>query len=358
MNLPDERDTHLLSPDISAMLKEFKEGKPVGESGRIEPLADQFSWKKSFVNCWTGDANAGKTTLLNTMTVNKSKHDNWKWCIWSPEMISSQRMGKVVTKSAGDIYDELIHAYTGKNPYKHFVHKYGIPQMSVEEYMEALEWVQGRFYVISPTDKHYKSLIDSFNYWYEKEGFDGWVIDPFKNIRYDQTGTTDNVLHHIFDEIKDISIYTDTSVNIVAHPRSTRDAKKPDGSYKVVTQFDLLGGSAWNNSMDGIFSAYRPFSHKDPNDPSMWLYHLKQRKKHLVGDTGVFKHIEYVPQTNRHHFDGTCPIDGSFKQPIIRDSEGNVIDQPKAPPRPATGTISFEPTKEVKYDEDHDKAPF
>jgi hypothetical protein len=225
--------------------------------------------------------------------------------------------------------------------------------------MEALEWVQDRFYVISPKDKNYKNLIDTFMYHYEKLGFDGWVIDPFKNIQFEANGTMDNVLHRIFDDFKECSIMSNSSINIIAHPKSDNEPKKQDGSYKVCTQFNLLGGAAWNNSMDGIFSLHRPYAHQDPNDPTTWLYHLKQRKKHLVGETGVYKHIEYVPRTNRYHFAGKCPIDGSFKPPIQRDSQG-MPKEPSFPPPMAgqeTGQINFEKV-EIDYGEEYDKAPF
>ena len=315
----DPRENDILLPDMSSMINEFKEGKPIGESAHVEGLVDQFSWKRTFVNCWTGRPNSGKTTFLQFMAINKSKYDNWKWCIWSPEMINSHKINGKIVKSSSDIFDELIHTFTGKNPYKHFTTKFGIPQMSLDEYLEALEWVQDRFFVIDPKDRKYTALIDTFMYFYEKYGFDGWIIDPFKNVRYEQTATTDIVLHHIFDEFKEVAINTNTSLNIISHPRSTNEPKHKDGSYKVVNQFDLLGGSAWDNSMDGIFSLHRPFAHINPNDPRMWLYHLKQRKKHLVGETGVYKHIEYNMKKNRFYFDGHCPIDGSFQPPIGKE---------------------------------------
>lgn len=352
-----------LEPDSISMLKEFKEGKPIGESGRIEHLSDQFSWKRSFVNCWTGRPNFGKSTFLQFMAVNKSKHDNWKWCIWSPEMISSDKGkdGKVY-KTATDIYDELIHIYTGENPYKHFKDRYGISQMSEERYLEAITWVQDRFFVVEPKDKRYKHLIDNYMYMYETYGIDGWIIDPFRSVRYDQLGgTLDYVLSQIFDEFKEAAILTNSSVNFIAHPKGDNDPFKrgKDGiitGYKPVNQYNLLGGSAWDNAMDGIFSVHRPYKHLDDNDPATYLYHHKQRKKHLVGDTGVYKKIEYNPKTNRYYFDGHCPIDGSFKQPLIRDDKGAPLPNQPQPPDRGLGKpqeIVFE-----KTDEQLDDAPF
>lgn len=354
----DLRDYDILLPDEVSMLKEFNEGKPIGELAHIEGIEDQFTWKRTFVNCWTGRPNSGKSTLLEFMALVKSKADDWKWCLWSPEMINSHKIGNLIHRSSSDIYDELIHMLTGKNPYKHFVDKYNIPQMKQEEYLEALMWVQDRIIVIDPKEKSYKNLIDTYNYLFEKYGFDGWIIDPFKNVRYEQTGTTDVVLHHIFDEFKYCAVHTNSSINIVAHPRSlgdSRDARiggKENGAYKPVNQFHLLGGSAWDNAMDGIFSVYRPNIHQDPNDRRAWLYHYKQRKKHLVGETGVYKHIEFDKLKNRFYFDGRCPLDPEdFLTPI--EKEGTDPDAMKKAVEKDQQYIEFKNT-----DYDQDKAPF
>lgn len=325
--LIDIRDESLLEPDLAIMIKEFKEGKQIGEDGRVAALKDQFSWKRSFVNCWTGNPNAGKTTFQQFMAVVKSKYDGWKWCIWSREMINAYNDNGKIRISASDIYDEIIHMITGKNPYKHFTEMHGIEQMTIEEYMEALDWVEKHFYVIEPKDKSYESIIDTFMYLYEKKGFDGFIIDPFKNLKLPD-GRTDDVLHRVFDDFKECSLKTNTSVNIIAHPKSSNDNKNQDGSFKLVTQYELSGGAAWNNSMDGIFSVYRPFIHKNPNDKRMYLYHLKQRKKHLVGLTGVYKDIEFNWKTNRYYFDGYCPLDGSYMEPIFDESKKRKAAEP------------------------------
>lgn len=351
--LTHPHESELLEPDLVSMLAEFDQGKPVGEAAHIEGLSDQFTWKKTFVNCWTGRPNEGKSTLLMFLALLKSKRDNWKWCLWSPEMINSHKADGKITRSSSDIFDELIHAFSGKNPYKHFTQKYGIPQMKKDEYIEALEWLQDRIFVINPEDKKYNSLLDCFKYWNDVHSFDGFIIDPFKNVRYDQKGTTDVVLHHIFDEIKDVAIDTNTSINIVAHPKSVSSGKdarkdgKENGAYRVVTQFDLLGGSAWDNAMDGIFSVYRPFRHKDPNDPRTWLYHLKQRKKHLVGETGVYKRIQYNMQKNRFFFDGVCPLSGDFERPLPINEFKPKVEETRNSPNQGKGEIKFETAEEM-----------
>lgn len=344
-------ENSLLLPNDEVMLSDFVNGKKVGEFAQVTELRDQFSWKRTFVNCWTGNPNSGKTEFLNFMQILKSYKDDWVWCLWSPEMIDSYKDKNGDPQiSASDIYDQLIHTYTGKNPYRHLQESEGIQQMPLEEYMEALEWVKGHFIVIHPKEKTYTSLIDTYKYFYDKYGFDGFTIDPFKNIRLPE-GRTDEVLHKAFDELKECALMTDSSINIVAHPRTLKDSKNQDGSLKLVTQYDLLGGSAWNNSMDGIFSGYRPFIHKDSNDRRMWLFHLKQRKKVLVGNTGVYKKIEFDVSTNRYYFDGYCPIDGSYLKPV--EGDGAITESKVKMPEQAG--INFDQKELVNYEsDDHD----
>lgn len=359
----------LLYLNEQQMLFEFNNGKEIGEDAHISSIKDQFSWKRTFVNCWTGLPNFGKTTFLNFLTINKSVHDNWKWCIWSPEMVNSYKNKKTnkIYKSSSDIYDELIHTYTGLNPYKHLVKKYNMEQMNKDIYINAMDWVKEHFYIISPKENNYKTLVDSFKFWNDKYGFDGFIIDPFKNLQYDITGTMDTVLHKIFDELKEIAILTNSTINIIAHPKSNNEPKNPNGRFKVITQFNLLGGSAWDNSMDGIFSLDRPYMNLNPNDPSCVLYHLKQRKKLLVGRTGCSKDIEFDWRTNRYYFKEVCPIDGSTKEAINRDKKGNpilpstnpVVQYPSS--KKIIQEINFDKKIPVNYNNESinkEKAPF
>lgn len=315
----DPREDALVVIDMASQLQEFQEGKPVGENARIPVIAENFSWKRSFMNCWTGWPNDGKSTFFQFMALMKSVVDGWKWCIWPPEMLNAVKgpNGKMVI-SASDIVDELIFMKSGRNPYKHFEKQYGIKQMNKDEYIYALEWVQQHFIFINPKERTFKNLIDNFRYVFEHYGVDGFLVDPFKNINHSEEGggRFDLYLDQIFSETKEFCLETDTSFNYIAHPRNDKDPKNPDGSYKICSQFMLAGGASWNNNMDGIFSIYRPSKHKDPKDPRVTFFNLKQRKQQLVGRAGMYDKIEFDFFTNRYYFDGHCPIDGSYKEPI------------------------------------------
>lgn len=321
--LHDKRAASLVVMDVDAMLYEFRNGKLVGESARIPVLSENFSWKRGFVNCWTGWPNDGKTTFFQFMALMKSLVDKWKWCIWPPEMLNTQRdsNGKIKT-SASDIWDELVYMYTGRCPYKHYKALYGIPQMYEAEYLKAIDELKDFFIIINPKDRKYDDLLDNFRYFHDIYNFDAALIDPFKNLNHNENDQRfDLYLDKVFSESKELSLERDISMNYIAHPKNQVDPKNTDGSYKICSQFMLAGGAAWNNNMDGIYSIYRPFKHDKPTDPRVTFLNLKQRKQQLVGRVGKYDKIEMLFSTNRYYFDGHCPIDGSYNEPMYKAIE-------------------------------------
>lgn len=323
----DPREMSLIPMDLALQVAEFKDGKPIGETARVPVMTEYFSWKRAFMNVWTGWPNDGKSTFFLFMALMKSLVDNWKWCIWSPEMYNAvlDDKGKLQT-SASDLIDELVFMKEGLCPYLHFKRQYGIPQMSLERYIAACEWVKDHFVFIDPKERKYNSLLDNFRFWHDAYNFQGFLVDPFKNLDHsdDAGGRFDLYLDRLFTDTKRFTLETNSSFNFIAHPRNDKDPKNADGSYKICTQFALAGGAAWNNNMDGIFSTYRPWKHKNPADPRVQFFTLKQRKQQLVGRVGVYDKIEFAFDTNRYYFDGHCPIDGQYREPLAAKQEREV----------------------------------
>jgi hypothetical protein len=253
------------------------------------------------------------------MSLVKSKTDGWKWCLFKQEDMSSRRSDKKVIMTADDIYNNIAWTLTGQTPYKHFAKKHFIKQLGFEPYMEAIEWIEKHFFVVYPQDRRFKNVMDDFLFYYEKFGIDGFLVDPWKSIITDRSSDTiDQVLNSAFIECKEFCLKTDTSFNIIAHPKSMQDVKvsnKEGAAYKIVNQFMIAGGAAWDNNMDSQYSIYRPERHLSPSDPKVHFYNLKQRKAEIVGARrGVYENIRFDFLTKRYFFDGVCPIDGSVKE--------------------------------------------
>lgn len=307
-----------LPPDLALMVREFDEGKEIGEPCGIDAMAEIFSWKRGFINCFTGFPNDGKSTFTLFLMLVKAIRDGWKWCIWSPEMISSHLDKGKILYTGSDIYDELIYMKTGKTPYKHVAKKYFIKQLTLEEYMEEIEWVEKYFFVIYPKQREYKDIMASFKFMYDKFKIDGFIVDPFKSFKQEQNGRTDLVLDELFTTTKEFAIQTHSSFNFIAHPAHQKEVKEKDGPnkgrYKIVNQHMLAGGASWDNNMDGIYSIYRPERHLNVNDPKVHFINLKQRKALLVARRGICETIEFDFLRNRYFFNDICPIDGSFSR--------------------------------------------
>jgi hypothetical protein len=303
-------------PDFASMLREWKDGAEVGEKSYVSELDDVFAWKTGLIQAWYGWANDGKGTFFDFMATMKSKFDDhWKWCFFKQEDMSSSVFEGRVKMNANDIYNNLVWVYSGKTPYKHFAKRHGIPQITINEYQEVLEWVENHFFVVYPKDRRYKTVMDEFKFYHEKFGIKGYLIDPFKSLILDEKARTDFMMNEVFIEAKEFALQTNTNFNFIAHPKSMTDVKmgnKEDSPYKVVNQFMIAGGAAWDNNMDAQFSIYRPERHLNPSDPKVHFHNLKQRKAEVVGvKRGSYENIIFDRNTKRYFFNGVCPFDGS-----------------------------------------------
>lgn len=251
------------------------------------------------------------TTFFMFMSLLKALIDDWHFCIWPPEMFSSEKVDGKIIRNPNDIVDELIYMLAGQTPYKHYYELYRLKQMDRKRYIECAHIIKKHFTIVHPKEKTFEGVIESFKRVYDdrKGKVDAFLVDPFKNIRQSGYGRTDLMLDEAFDTFKDFALDTNSSMNFIAHPGKQNEVKDKDGAYKVVDQHMLLGGSAWDNGMDAIYSVYRPFRHESVNDPRVNFYSLKKRKQQLTGKRGMVDEIEFNIKTNRFYFNDICPID-------------------------------------------------
>lgn len=309
----DPRNPYIIDHDINELLAEKNKGTERADTTNIREMDEHFRWKRSFVNCWTGIPNAGKSTFLMYMALVKSLVDDWKWCLWTPEMLDGKRSGNKVQITANSVINELIFMKTGRSVYKHY-DVYHLPLISDEEYVDAYDWVIKHFFIVDLKNPDFNTVKTSFMNIWEDEHYDGMIIDPWKNIVLPGLKRSDLELAELFADIKMMALKTNTTVNIVAHPKSQSDMRSKDGGYRMATQFDLSGGAMWNNSMDGIYTYYRPYEVNDNGEMIQsgiaQFHNLKQRKPQIVAHTGMVDNIEFRYKTNRFYFNGRCPITG------------------------------------------------
>jgi len=316
----------IIDIDKESLLKEFDHGKATGEDPRVKLTDDEgekvFSWKRGFINAWTGWPNDGKTDFFTQMSTVKSLYDSWKWAIWSPEMYGSEKVDGRVVLNANDLVDEIIWKLYGECPIKNIGDKYG-RRLSRSQYIEGILWVQDHFVFLKPQDRSMTGVLNTYKKAYDKRDFDGLLIDPFKNISQDSNERIDRFLEESFADCKQLSLDMDVSFNIIAHPKANVETVDKDGNRAICDQYKLSGGAAWNNSMDGIYSILRPNKHRDPKDRTTNFLNLKQRKQHLVAVSGTCGNIRKDIQTSRYIINGFDPFVN--KEPVKFEEKQYVL---------------------------------
>ena len=309
-------DDGLLIPDKDRMLGHFNNGKPVATYCGIPEIQKMFAWKRGFLQLMTGDPNMGKSTFLLYLHVVMAKCYGWKTCIWSPEMLDSYTENNQSYVSSEDIFDELIFMWTGKNPYKHYLSKYGQSQMSEAEYIKAYDEVIKYFFVINPPNNEYSNVINSFKYFDNIHDFDCLILDPWKNMTIPSNGDMADVrLNNVLADLKKITLECNCITTIVAHPHQRKNAIGEDGLITMPTPYDISGGAAWYQTMDLIMVFHRPWKHDQiMRNRCVFSTQNKIRKQQLVAEPGIYGDQEnsklYFEFTkNRFIFDEQDPLE-------------------------------------------------
>lgn len=320
------------APNITSLNISWDKGVPVGEPSRVSAMDKVFKWKRGNQSAWYGWPNSGKGTFFDYMAVIKSKYDGWKWLMYKQEDMSSRKKKDgTVELTADDIYNNLVWTFTGKTPYKHIATQYHQPQISYDEYQDAMEWVEKHFFIIYPKDRRFRNVMDTFKMYHEQFGVDGFLIDPFKSLILDGDERGDMMMTKVFIESKEFALMTDSCFNYISHPKTLQGGQKnKDGTYKIVDGDMQLGGSAWQINMDSEYTIYRPNAHKKPNDPEVMFRNLKQRKQQIVmANKGDCENIKLDFLRNQYYFDGVNPIDGSVNSDHHKEKpkQGDIFDK-------------------------------
>lgn len=302
-----------IPPDFTSMSSQWNKGIEGGEKSFVHELDEVLRWKKGFVNGWYGWPSDGKGTMFDYLSLMKSRNDGTKWCLFKQEDMSSHRgTDKKVRIDANQIYNNLIWTHTGISPYKHVAQKYMSLRGSMDDYREALEWVEQHFFVVYMKDRKFTNVMNVFREMHKEYGINGFLIDPWKSIILEDGNSVDDKLNLALIQCKEFALETESYFNIIAHPKSQTDVKDKEGKYKVVNQYMVAGGAMWDNNLDGQFSIYRNLRHADPRDNGVHFHCLKQRDSDVVGsDRGVYQNIKLDRRSRRYYFDMICPITGA-----------------------------------------------
>jgi len=295
------------------LISEYENGLEGADSCEISGLNEVFSWKRGFQNCWTGYPNDGKSQMFLFVSTVKALKSDWKFVIWSPEMKSASFVNDKVEVHYNDLINQIVWTISGLTPYKHYSDKYKLQRIGLKDYLGYLPWIKEHFIMIDPEDKTPEGIEQELLRIYDIEGFDGVLIDPFKNIRQEISMRSDIYLDQLFARYKDFAVKTNSSMNWIAHPKANIERIKKMGNTEVLMpcdQYKLNGGAAWDNGMDGIYSIFRHNLLEDVKSKDVTFLNLKQRKQELTTERGNYDKIVFDIKRRRYYFDDYCPVSG------------------------------------------------
>jgi len=160
---------------VKAKTVAFERGMPVG----FHTLHENISFKLGYTTYLYSFPGVGKTTFVNDILLNLAKTKGLKTAIYSPESGTKE-----------SIVASLIQTYLGKKMYgsnKSIV--------SVEEYMEAIDFIDGHFVIFEPNlsskEANRFSFKEIFNTVHKAQSDYGWkidmlIIDPFNFVQRDK----------------------------------------------------------------------------------------------------------------------------------------------------------------------------
>lgn len=248
------------------MLEKFRRGIVLQPTTRFGMMDDYFRWKKGESNLWVGYGNHGKSFFVLQLMLTKSIYDGWKWGIFSPE-----------NWPADDFLDDLVEMYVGK----------WISNMSEQEYVGALEFLNHHFFYVYPEDSHdLLSIHEKFRYLVLTKGIDGVLVDPWNQLDHlqGQYQRDDQYLSLNLKDVTRFMLLNNVSYNIIAHPKNP--TYNSDRSLPIVDMYDIAGGAMWGNKIYNIISYYRPNFHINKSDPAVKIVFQKVKRKRTGGQHG------------------------------------------------------------------------
>lgn len=276
------------------LLHTFQNGQEVGTTTYISQIDDAWTWRAGEVNVWTGYQNEGKSLFLNQLSLVKSAREGWRFGYFSPENTPLE-----------DFFNDFIEMYIGKSSQK----RHGKLQMSMDEYNQAIKFVQDHFFVIFPK-KNYDldTIFEKAKYLVRNKGVNSLIIDPYNVIHHKMRAgeREDLYISRFMGELKRFAVDNKISVHLVAHqvtPRRDETGRypKPDLNY-------VKGGSEFANKADNVLFVWRPNKALDHNDKQVIFGSQKIKKQKLVGFPQDVEGIEFDIRHQRYYFNGFTPF--------------------------------------------------
>lgn len=272
----------------------FYNGVERGTTTYIPSVDKAWTWRNGEVNIWTGYQNEGKSLFLNQLACLKAAMEGWKFAVFSPENMPMN-----------DFFNDIIEMYVGKSTDP----AYRSNQMYIEQYEEAIDFVDKHFFLIYPRKNFLlETILDRAKTLIRQKGIRSFIIDPYNTIQHKmRSGEREDLyISRFMSELKRFAVDNDVSVHLVAHQITPR--KGDDGRYPKPDINSIKGGGTFADKADNVMFVWRPNRAISFSDKFVTFGSQKIKKQKLVGIPQDIEGIEFNIKEQRYYFNNETPF--------------------------------------------------
>lgn len=277
----------------ASMLDGFHNGQERGTTTHVPAIDKAWTWRSGEVNIWTGYQNEGKSIFLNQLATLKAALDGWRFGVFSPENMP-------IT----DFFNDIVEMYMGKSSDPFYRH-----QMDINEYEQAMDFVQKHFFVIYPKkDFQLSTLFERAKYLVRTKGINSLIIDPYNTVHHRmKSGEREDLyISRFMSELKRFALDYSVSVNLVAH--QVTPSKDESGRYYKPDVNRIKGGGTFADKADNVMFIWRPDRGLDYSSTNVTFGSQKIKKQKLVGTPQEVDGIDFDVKEQRYYFSGVTPF--------------------------------------------------
>ena len=278
-----------------AMLDSFRNGKKRGQTTHWKDIDKAWTWRTGEVTIWTGYQNEGKSLFLQSLCLLRAFHDNETFAFFSPENIP-----------VSDFFDDLIETFVGKSTDPH----YRSNQMGEKEYMDSIDFLSEKFFMIyPPKDFEFETILERAKYLVRRKGIRHLILDPYNTIEHKMKHgeREDLYISRFMSELKRFAIANDIGIHLVAHQLTPQ--KDATGKYLRPDLNRIKGGGTFSDKADNVNFVWRPNRALDFSDTEVVFGSQKIKKQKLTGTPQDIININFKRKTNRYYIGDKSPFD-------------------------------------------------
>lgn len=293
----------------SQILYNYRNSQPVGTTTYFKDIDEVWKHREGEVTIWTGYNNEGKSLMLKQLLILKSKFEDWKHAIFSPEEVPLD-----------EFYTDIIESYIGKSADKD-QSKWGnyMNEMQMEL---GIEFCSKHFYSVYPEDDHsLDELLKKFSYLVRKNNIKSVTFDPYNQIEHKmKLGEREDLyISRFMAKLKKFAVDHMVCVHLVAH--QVTPFVTTNENYPKPNIYKIKGGGTFGDKADNVVIVWREFRNTDPKNTEVRFISQKIKKQKLTGIPGE-AFVNYDRRTNRYITNGRSPLEDNNipEQKVITDN--------------------------------------